>query len=75
MTDTTTADSTVAGANYTVAVLGLGAMGLPMATRLATGRGVDERSVDKLSVHGFDSSSERRELAAASGVATCDAAR
>ena len=30
--------------NYTVAVLGLGAMGLPMATRLAT----------QLTVHGFD---------------------
>ena len=29
---------------YTVAVLGLGAMGLPMATRLAS----------KLIVHGFD---------------------
>lgn len=44
----------------TVAVLGLGAMGLPMATRLATG---------DLAVRGFDISAERGELAARAGVA------
>ncbi|WP_432492865.1 NAD(P)-dependent oxidoreductase [Kineococcus auxinigenes] len=45
---------------YTVAVLGLGAMGLPMATRLTEG----------LTVHGFDISAERLELAAGAGVRT-----
>lgn len=43
---------------YTVAVLGLGAMGLPMATRLASG----------LSVRGFDISPERRGLAQEAGI-------
>jgi 3-hydroxyisobutyrate dehydrogenase len=51
--------------SYTVAVLGLGAMGLPMATRLATG----------LTVHGFDIAEERLELARAAGVETFDSAR
>lgn len=44
--------------NTTVAVLGLGAMGLPMAARLA----------ERWEVRGFDVSPERRELAAAEGV-------
>lgn len=50
---------------YTVAVLGLGAMGLPMATRLASG----------LTVHGFDISPDRLALAAAAGVARFESAR
>lgn len=48
--------------NYSAAVLGLGAMGLPMATRLATG----------LTVHGFDVAAPRLELAAEAGIATFD---
>ncbi|MBR8740382.1 NAD(P)-dependent oxidoreductase [Nocardiopsis sp. MG754419] len=44
----------------TVAVIGLGAMGLPMATRL-TGT---------MKVHGCDLSAERRDLAAEAGVVT-----
>jgi 3-hydroxyisobutyrate dehydrogenase len=48
-----------------VAVLGLGAMGLPMAARLA------ERFV----VTGFDVAAERRDLAAASGVLSRTSAR
>ncbi|MGP9503655.1 NAD(P)-dependent oxidoreductase [Specibacter sp. AOP5-B1-6] len=51
--------------NYTVAVLGLGAMGLPMATRLAT----------QLTVHGFDIAEPRLKLAAAAGVNTFESAR
>lgn len=51
--------------NYTVAVLGLGAMGLPMATRLAS----------KLTVHGFDIAEPRLQLAAAAGVKTFESAR
>lgn len=50
---------------YTVAVLGLGAMGLPMATRLAS----------RLTVHGFDIAENRLQLAAAAGVARFDSAR
>lgn len=50
---------------YQVAVLGLGAMGLPMATRLAT----------RLTVHGFDISAERLALARNAGVATFGSAR
>lgn len=50
---------------YTVAVLGLGAMGLPMATRLATG----------LTVHGFDIDDARLQLAAAAGVVPSGSAR
>lgn len=50
---------------YTVAVIGLGAMGLPMATRLAT----------RLTVHGFDIAEERLALARAAGVETFDSAR
>ena len=46
--------------DYTVAVLGLGAMGLPMATRLASG----------LTVNGFDIAPARLELAAAAGIRT-----
>lgn len=45
--------------DYTVAVLGLGAMGLPMATRLSS----------KLTVHGFDIAAARLELAEANGIA------
>ncbi len=45
-------------ASYTVAVLGLGAMGLPMATRLATA----------LTVQGFDTDDARLRLAADMGV-------
>lgn len=44
--------------DYTVAVLGLGAMGLPMATRLAT----------SLTVHGFDIDQSRLDLATAGGI-------
>ena len=51
--------------HYTVAVLGLGAMGLPMATRLAT----------RLTVRGFDVAENRLQLAAEAGVARCDSAR
>ena len=52
--------SNTASTAYTVAVLGLGAMGLPMATRLATG----------LTVHGFDIAAARLELAEAAGIKT-----
>ena len=51
--------------DYTAAVLGLGAMGLPMATRLTS----------RLTVHGFDIAAERLSLAAESGVLTYDSAR
>ncbi|PYI69061.1 oxidoreductase [Arthrobacter livingstonensis] len=51
--------------NYTVTVLGLGAMGLPMATRLAS----------QLTVHGFDIAGPRLKLATAAGIATFDSAR
>ena len=51
--------------NYTVAVLGLGAMGLPMATRLAT----------QLTVHGFDIAEPRLKLAADAGIRTFASAR
>ncbi|HJE60977.1 MAG TPA: NAD(P)-dependent oxidoreductase [Nocardiopsis listeri] len=44
----------------TVAVIGLGAMGLPMATRLA----------GAMTVHGCDIAAERRDLAAQAGVVT-----
>ncbi len=47
-------------AQYTVTVLGLGAMGLPMATRLATG----------LTVHGFDIAEPRLALARDAGIRT-----
>lgn len=50
--------------NYTVAVLGLGAMGLPMATRLAS----------ELTVHGFDIADERLALAADAGITPFDSA-
>jgi len=50
---------------YTVTVLGLGAMGLPMATRLAS----------KLTVHGFDIVEDRLERAAEAGVVRFDTAR
>lgn len=50
--------------DYTVAVLGLGAMGLPMATRLAS----------ELTVHGFDISQPRLDLAAAAGIKPFDSA-
>lgn len=51
--------------NYTVTVLGLGAMGLPMATRLAA----------QLTVHGFDIAEPRLRLAATAGIKTFDSAR
>lgn len=51
--------------NYTVTVLGLGAMGLPMATRLAT----------RLTVHGFDIAEPRLRLAEDAGIRTFDSAR
>ncbi|MWV58404.1 NAD(P)-dependent oxidoreductase [Rathayibacter sp. VKM Ac-2754] len=50
---------------YRVAVLGLGAMGLPMATRLA----------GELTVHGFDIAPARLELAADAGITPFDSAR
>jgi 3-hydroxyisobutyrate dehydrogenase len=50
--------------NYTVAVLGLGAMGLPIATRLQTA----------LTVHGFDIAEPRLVLAAAGGIRPFDSA-
>lgn len=46
--------------DYTVAVLGLGAMGLPMATRLAT----------SLTVNGFDIAPARLQLAQEAGIHT-----
>ncbi|MEX0152994.1 MULTISPECIES: NAD(P)-dependent oxidoreductase [Microbacterium] len=52
-------------AAYTVTVLGLGAMGLPMATRLATG----------LTVHGFDIAEARLRLAEEQGVTPFPSAR
>ncbi|KQR25843.1 NAD(P)-dependent oxidoreductase [Microbacterium sp. Leaf151] len=51
--------------DYTVTVLGLGAMGLPMATRLATG----------LTVHGFDIAPTRLALAEEQGVTPFPSAR
>ena len=51
--------------SYSVAVLGLGAMGLPMATRLAT----------ELTVHGFDIAEPRLALAAEAGVTPFGSAR
>ena len=61
MTSPTSVNSSV----LTVAVLGLGAMGLPMATRLA----------EKLTVHGFDIAKDRMTLATEAGVARFDSAR
>ncbi len=46
--------------NYKVTVLGLGAMGLPMAARLAT----------QLTVHGFDIAEPRLKLAEDAGIKT-----
>ena len=60
--------STTAGLDtphYAVAVVGLGAMGLPMATRLTS----------KLSVHGFDISADRMQLASDAGILRHDSAR
>lgn len=51
--------------NPTIAVLGLGAMGLPMATRLA----------EKYSVRGYDISGERLSLATQAGVGGAGSAR
>lgn len=48
----------------TVAVLGLGAMGLPMATRLA----------EDLTVHGFDINPARLDLAEEAGIVRCASA-
>ena len=50
---------------YTVAVLGLGAMGLPMATRLAS----------KLTVNGFDIAEPRLKLAKEAGINIFDSAK
>ncbi|MDQ0674051.1 3-hydroxyisobutyrate dehydrogenase [Pseudarthrobacter siccitolerans] len=52
-------------AQYTVTVLGLGAMGLPMAARLAT----------RLTVHGFDIAEPRLKLAEEAGIRTFTSAR
>ncbi|WP_108250177.1 NAD(P)-dependent oxidoreductase [Planctomonas deserti] len=52
-------------ASYTVAVLGLGAMGLPMATRLAS----------ELTVHGFDPAENRLQLAVDAGISGFDSGR
>ncbi|WP_249354232.1 NAD(P)-dependent oxidoreductase, partial [Microbacterium sp. 2FI] len=60
-TSTPTPDTTA----LTVAVLGLGAMGLPMATRLA----------EDLTVRGFDINPARLELAGAAGIVGCDSSR
>lgn len=49
----------------TVAVLGLGAMGLPMASRLA----------EDLPVRGFDIAEARLDLAEQAGIVRCDSAR
>ena len=49
----------------TVAVLGLGAMGLPMATRLA----------EDLTVRGFDINAARLDLAEKVGIVRCETAR
>ena len=51
--------------DYVVTVLGLGAMGLPMATRLTS----------RLTVHGFDIAAERLSLAAEAGVLPFQSAR
>ncbi|MFJ6000536.1 NAD(P)-dependent oxidoreductase [Arthrobacter sp. NPDC092385] len=51
--------------SYSVTVLGLGAMGLPMATRLATA----------LTVHGFDIAEPRLALARGAGIRTFASAR
>uniref|UniRef100_UPI00321773BC NAD(P)-binding domain-containing protein n=1 Tax=uncultured Arthrobacter sp. TaxID=114050 RepID=UPI00321773BC len=51
--------------NYKVTVLGLGAMGLPMAARLAT----------QLTVHGFDIAEPRLKLAEEAGIKTFSSAR
>jgi 3-hydroxyisobutyrate dehydrogenase len=51
--------------DYTVAVLGLGAMGLPMASRLAT----------QLTVRGFDIAPARLELAQKNGIEPFELAR
>jgi 3-hydroxyisobutyrate dehydrogenase len=53
------------GDGYTVAVLGLGAMGLPMAKRLTS----------RLTVHGFDIAEERLWLAGEAGVQPYESAR
>jgi 3-hydroxyisobutyrate dehydrogenase len=52
-------------ARYQVTVLGLGAMGLPMAARLAS----------QLTVHGFDPVADRLALAEEAGVRPFDSAR
>ncbi|WP_369045415.1 NAD(P)-dependent oxidoreductase [Sinomonas sp. P10A9] len=64
-TTPTTSDRDHPATTETVAVLGLGAMGLPMATRLATG----------LTVHGFDIAPVRLGLAAAAGIETFGTAK
>ena len=49
----------------TIAVIGLGAMGLPMATRLAT----------RFAVSAFDTNQDRNALATAAGVRTAPTPR
>ena len=56
--------SSSAPSSYSVAVLGLGAMGLPMATRLSS----------QLTVNGFDIAQPRLDLAAAAGIVPHDSA-
>ncbi|GAB3277541.1 NAD(P)-dependent oxidoreductase [Sinomonas notoginsengisoli] len=63
MTDTSA--HPVTAQTETVAVLGLGAMGLPMATRLAT----------RLTVRGFDIAQPRLDLASAAGIVTFSSAK
>ena len=65
MTTTESGSMTTSTTTYRVAVLGLGAMGLPMATRLAT----------SLTVHGFDIADARLSLAADAGITPFDSAR
>ena len=63
--EVTQSEVTTRRGGYTVAVLGLGAMGLPMATRLTS----------RLSVHGFDIAADRLGLAADAGVLPFSSAR
>ncbi|RFA23528.1 NAD(P)-dependent oxidoreductase [Subtercola boreus] len=65
MSDSNLETENVADAASTVAVLGLGAMGLPMATRLA----------GAFTVRGFDINEDRRQEAEGHGVSTFGSAR
>ena len=65
MTTPDTTSTPTPASEYTVAVLGLGAMGLPMATRLA----------GSLTVHGFDIAEPRLALAREAGITPFGSAR